>query len=61
MALDPQKLKERISELTNAYQRQIEKYGDPGYDPKLTDLLKKDLDWMNSQIAETQDKSENTN
>jgi hypothetical protein len=59
MALDPEKLKERISELSKAYQRQIEKSGEPGYDPKLTDLLKKDLDWMHNQISETQDKTEN--
>jgi hypothetical protein len=49
-ALDPQKLAERISELTKAYQRQVEKAGQPSYDPTLTELLKKDLDWMQHQV-----------
>jgi hypothetical protein len=52
MAIDPQKLKERISELTKAYQRQMEKLGEPGYDPKLTELLKKDLDWIRGQAEQ---------
>ena len=49
MPLDPIKLAERINELTKAWQRQIEKAGQPGYDPALTELLKKDLDWIHGQ------------
>ncbi len=52
MAFDHQKLQERIAELTKAFQRQVEKIGQPGYDPVLTELLKKDLDWIQKQAQE---------
>jgi len=49
MPLDPQILAQRIAELTRAYQRQVEKAGQPHYDPALTELLKKDLNWLQEQ------------
>ncbi|MDP4129526.1 MAG: hypothetical protein Q8939_05140 [Bacteroidota bacterium] len=49
MPLNPEILAQRIAELNQAFRRQMEKAGQPGYDPALTDLLKKDLDWLNNQ------------
>lgn len=49
MPLNPEILAHRIDELTRAYQRQIEKAGQPGYDPALTELLKNDLNWLQDQ------------
>ena len=49
MHLNPEILAHRIAELTRAYQRQIDKAGQPGYDPALTELLKKDLTWLQDQ------------
>jgi len=59
MHLNPEILANRIAELTRAYQRQIEKAGQPGYDPTLTELLKKDLSWLqNQQVQEKSDAPE---
>ncbi len=55
MPVDSLKLTERISELNKALQKQVDKAGQPGYDPSLTELLKKDLDWMQRQLAEKDD------
>lgn len=52
MPLNPKILAQRITELNQAFRRQMEKAGQPGYDPALTDLLKKDLDWLNSQQSQ---------
>jgi hypothetical protein len=49
MPFNPDILAKRIAELTEAFQRQMEKAGQPGYDPDLTELLKKDLSWLKEQ------------
>ncbi|HEY4154164.1 MAG TPA: hypothetical protein VGM24_02025 [Puia sp.] len=49
MPLNPEILAQRIAELTKAYQRQVDKAGHPEYDPALTELLKKDLTWLQDQ------------
>jgi hypothetical protein len=49
MPLNPEILAKRIAELTQAYQRQIDKAGQPQYDPALTELLKKDINWLQDQ------------
>jgi len=49
MPLNPEILSQRIAELTRALQRQIDRAGQTGYDPTLTELLKKDLDWLQNQ------------
>ena len=54
MPLDSQILSQRIAELTKAYQRQIDKIGQLGYDSELTELLKKDLNWMQGQQEDAQ-------
>ena len=46
MSLTPETISQRLQELTTAYQRQLEKAGQPNYDPQLTELLKNDLDWL---------------
>jgi DNA phosphorothioation-dependent restriction protein DptG len=46
MPLTPEAISQRLQELTTAHQRQLDKAGQPAYDPKLTELLKKDLDWL---------------
>ena len=49
MPFNPDILAKRIAELTEAFLRQMEKAGQPGYDPDLTELLKKDLSWLKEQ------------
>ncbi|MEO6963538.1 MAG: hypothetical protein ABIY90_16320 [Puia sp.] len=58
MPLNPEILAQRITELNQAFRRQMEKAGQPGYDPTLTDLLKKDLDWLNNQQSQNSVPSE---
>ncbi len=58
MSLDPQKLSERLAELSKVYQKQQEKYGAPGYDPSLLQLLHKDITELKAQL-ETKSQIEN--
>ena len=56
--IDPSVIEARKLAIEASYQRQLDLAGKPGYDPKLTIELKKDLDWLNDQKA-TPDISEN--
>jgi hypothetical protein len=47
--LDPSIIEARKRAIEASYKRQIELAGKPGYDPKLTEQLKKDLDWLSEQ------------
>jgi hypothetical protein len=47
--LDPFIIEARKRAIEASYKRQIELAGKPGYDPKLTEQLKKDLDWLSEQ------------
>lgn len=49
MPLNPEVLARQIAELSKAYQRQIDKAGQPEYNPALAGLLKKDLNWLLGQ------------
>ena len=49
MTLNPEILAQQIADLSKAFQRQIEKAGQPEYNPALTGLLKKDLNWLLGQ------------
>ncbi|HMH32463.1 MAG TPA: hypothetical protein VK543_05505 [Puia sp.] len=42
-------IEQRITEVEMSYQRQLALVGKPGYDPTLTDFIKKDLDWLLGQ------------
>jgi hypothetical protein len=53
MPFNPDILAKRIAELTQAFQRQMEKAGQPDYDPDLAELLKKDLSWLKEQQEQT--------
>ncbi|MDP4249697.1 MAG: hypothetical protein Q8918_06260 [Bacteroidota bacterium] len=46
MPLNSEILDRQIADLSKAYQRQIDKAGEPEYNPTLTGLLKRDLDWL---------------
>jgi hypothetical protein len=48
--LDPSIIEERRRAIKASYQRQIDLAGKPGYDPLLTENLKKDLDWLDNEI-----------
>jgi hypothetical protein len=41
-----QQIEIRITEVEASYQRQLNLAGKPGYDHALTEILKKDLDWL---------------
>ncbi len=41
-----QQIETRIREVETSYQRQLNLAGKPGYDHSLTEVLKKDLDWL---------------
>jgi hypothetical protein len=56
--IDPSVIEARKLAIETSYQRQLDLAGKPGYDPKLTIELKKDLDWLNEQKP-TPDISEN--
>ena len=56
--IDPSIIEARKRAIEASYQRQLDLAGKPGYDPKLTIELKKDLDWLNEQKSET-DNTEN--
>jgi hypothetical protein len=47
--IDPAVIEARKRAIEASYQRQLDLAGKPGYDPKLTIELKKDLDWLNEQ------------
>jgi hypothetical protein len=47
--IDPSVIEARKRAIEASYQRQLDLAGKPGYDPKLTIELKKDLDWLNEQ------------
>jgi hypothetical protein len=49
--LDPSVIKARKRAIEASYQRQLDLAGKPGYDPKLTVELKKDLDWLEKQMT----------
>lgn len=49
MPFNTERLAKQIAEMSEAYQRQINRAGQPGYDPDLTELLKKDLSWLKEQ------------
>jgi len=51
--LDPSIIEARKRAIEASYKRQIELAGKPGYDPKLTEQLKKDLDWLSEQEVKT--------
>jgi hypothetical protein len=42
-------IEQRLLAVATSYQRQLALAGKPGYDPVLTDQLKKDLDWLEEQ------------
>jgi hypothetical protein len=48
-SLDPSIIEDRKRAIEASYQRQLDLAGKPGYDPQLTDQLKKDLDWLEEQ------------
>ena len=50
--LDPSIIEARKRAIEASYKRQIELAGKPGYDPKLTEQLKKDLDWLSEQESQ---------
>jgi hypothetical protein len=50
--IDPAVIEARKRAIEASYQRQLDLAGKPGYDPKLTIELKKDLDWLNEQRTE---------
>jgi len=58
LPLDPAVIDARKRAIEASYRRQLDLAGKPGYDPKLTVELKKDLDWLNDQKTEP-DISEN--
>jgi len=43
-------IEKRITEVETSYQRQLALVGKPGYDPILTEFIKKDLDWLRQQL-----------
>ena len=47
--MDPSVIEARKRAIEASYQRQLDLAGKPGYDPKLTIELKKDLDWLTEQ------------
>ena len=47
--IDPSIIEARKRAIEASYQRQLDLAGKPGYDPKLTVQLKKDLDWLKEQ------------
>jgi hypothetical protein len=47
--IDPAVIEARKCAIVASYQRQLDLAGKPGYDPKLTIELKKDLDWLTEQ------------
>ncbi len=47
--IDPSVIETRKRAMEASYQRQLDLAGKPGYDPRLTIELKKDLDWLNQQ------------
>ncbi|MDP9041701.1 MAG: hypothetical protein M3N30_06935 [Bacteroidota bacterium] len=49
--LDPAVIEARKRAIEASYRRQLDLAGKPGYDPHLTDQLKKDLDWLNELEA----------
>jgi hypothetical protein len=51
--IDPSVIEARKRAIEASYQRQLDLAGKPGYDPKLTIELKKDLDWLNEQKSES--------
>lgn len=50
--IDPSIIEARKRAIEASYKRQLDLAGKPGYDPKLTIELKKDLDWLNEQKIE---------
>ncbi len=46
LPIDPSVIEARKRAIEASYQRQLDLAGKPGYDPKLTIELKKDLDWL---------------
>ena len=49
LPIDPSLIEARKRAIEASYQRQLDLAGKPGYDPKLTIELKKDLDWLTEQ------------
>jgi hypothetical protein len=49
--LDPSIIEDRIRAIKASYQRQLDLAGRPGYDQRLTENLKKDLDWLEGEIS----------
>jgi hypothetical protein len=47
--LTPSEIEKRVSEVETSYQRQLALAGKAGYDPTLTESLKKDLKWLLEQ------------
>ena len=49
LPIDLSVIEARKRAIEASYQRQLDLAGKPGYDPKLTIELKKDLDWLTEQ------------
>jgi hypothetical protein len=47
--IDPSVIEARRRAIETSYLRQLDLAGKPGYDPRLTIELKKDLDWLKEQ------------
>jgi hypothetical protein len=57
--IDPFVIETRKRAIETSYHRQLELAGRPGYDPKLTLQLKKDLDWLKEQELTLEDSNNN--
>jgi hypothetical protein len=47
--LNIEEIEKRIAAVEASWQRQLALSGGRGYDPKLTESLKKDLDWLEEE------------
>jgi hypothetical protein len=47
--MNMQEIEKRIMEVEASYQRQLSLLGGKTYDPKLTEFLKKDLNWLQKE------------
>jgi hypothetical protein len=50
LPISKESLEKRRSAIQASFDRQLSLAGKPGYDPHLTENLKKDLDWLQAEI-----------